>query len=107
MSRVIKFRLWDGTEMKDVEMLSLTTFPRGELLQFTGLTDKNGKEIYEGDIIRIYIGGIAHLGQMKWNTRYAQFAVLANTSFDEPHYATQDKPEVIGNIYENPELLAV
>ena len=68
--------------------------------QFTGLNDKNGKEIYEGDIVRgpgfgavsVYFDGgrfcLYFLGDEYWN-----------------EYA--DKIEVIGNIHENPELLEV
>ena len=66
--------------------------------QFTGLRDKNGKEIYEGDIVRgpgfgavsVYFDGgrfcLYFLGDEYWN-----------------EYA--DKIEIIGNIHENPELL--
>jgi len=59
--------------------------------QFTGLRDKNGKEIYEGDIVK----GSAGWLPVEW--RGAQWG-FSNVMWNE-------KIEVIGNIHENPELL--
>ena len=59
---------------------------KGILMQFTGLLDKNGKEIYEGDITNV--------GIVEWD----------HGQFTERLYAPDDI-EVIGNIYSNPELL--
>ena len=78
--------------------------------QFTGLLDKNGKEIYEGDIIRTKRYGVVH-GQS--NTQGADLfrVVYKNAQFyiDNKlrHFYLQDSKcnEVIGNIHENPELL--
>jgi uncharacterized phage protein (TIGR01671 family) len=85
------------------------------LMQFTGLQDKNGVEIYEGDIVKIEKGNY----QVSWNQLESKFAL-----FDLNNYTTKDivadwieedgtTPkewkatglEVIGNIFENPELL--
>lgn len=78
--------------------------------QFTGLLDKNGKEIYEGDIIKTKRYGVVH-GQS--NTQGADLfrVVYKNAQFyiDNKlrHFYLQDSRcnEVIGNIYDNPELL--
>ncbi len=71
----------------------------GELMQFTGLKDKNGKEIFEGDIVTKSLkdcGRIIGNFLVKWN--------LQNVSFDITGTGGHQY-EVIGNIYKNPELL--
>lgn len=94
MTREIKFRAWDDEE-KMIRKSWTRIAPeetRGlVLMQYTGLKDKNGKEIYEGDILEIEkidgkVRGTAGMG-----TAYSDYwaGVL----------------EIIGNIYENPELL--
>ncbi len=69
--------------------------------QFTGLLDKNGKEIYEGDIITWYDSGVERNVEVKWE--YASW-VVDTTKMSLFHYC-EYIGEVIGNIYENPELL--
>ena len=78
-----------------------------ELMQSTGLRDKNGKEIFEGDILD-YKGRKA---LVRWHGSYASFIYRF---VDEPHkrkaewkplYLAYMKCEIIGNIYENRELL--
>jgi uncharacterized phage protein (TIGR01671 family) len=83
-----------------------------EVMQSTGLTDKNGIEIFEGDIVR-YTSSI--MAKNEWHkkiTRYGSALVMA--SFDDK---TRDSSEllnllsihkgieILGNIYQNPELL--
>lgn len=70
--------------------------------QFTGLFDSNGREIYEGDILRISISkdGIA---EVKWNTKCAMFVEQMKNSAQ--WYNLEGRKEIIGNIYDTPELL--
>jgi len=74
------------------------------LMQCTGLKDKNGTLIYEGDIVKDQDGKIYNI---KWNDCYAYFVLW--DSDDIEYYTFEEfnltKLEVIGNIYENPELL--
>ncbi len=117
--RKIKFRFWnkvtkslhypDGwdeiaSRMRLVEMIPM---------QFTGLKDKNGKEIFEGDVLkwkdygrrsyRIYL--------IIWSEENATFDLdtikdsSRNSVPDDRIYRTDTEAEIIGNIYENPELL--
>lgn len=115
--REIKFRFWDKKEKKmiysDSEVFmrldgtQIGHWKRGwkediVLLQYTGLHDKNGKEIYEGDIMKME-GGICPVivvwdyDRWVWKTKEGELA----ESFSGFH----DEYEVIGNIYENPKLL--
>lgn len=77
------------------------------LMQSTGLFDKNGKEIFEGDILD-YRGRKA---LVRWHGSYASFIYrfvdeLQNRNTEwKPLYLAYMKCEIIGNIYENPELL--
>lgn len=79
--------------------------------QFTGLHDKNGKEIYEGDIIRSYDSEnnpIIH--SISWDNKWACYVAtmlqypLLGGSIDQG-WIDEFEKEVIGNIHDNPELL--
>lgn len=123
MSREIKFRAWlkDSKLMVDVDEIDigikfiyyyyhsddlegeLKSFKNIELIQYTGLKDKNNKEIYEGDIV------ILHNDKYKviFNSKEARF-VLRDDEFESEIPFTNnnnERMEIIGNIYENPELL--
>lgn len=77
--------------------------------QFTGLRDINGKDIYEGDIIRQDVCGDGSNGVVVYDEKHAMFALR----YYDPHnpiiyglYDCQEKElEILGNIYDNPELL--
>ncbi len=81
-----------------------------ELMQYTGLKDKNGKEIYEGDIINIFLRNKnpeeERYVKAEIKYLYGGFWFLSNYHTDcNWHFYNQIEREVIGNIYENPELL--
>lgn len=73
-----------------------------ELMQFTGLKDKNDKDIYEGDIVSWTQpdNGEVDSGTIIWNKEYAGFEITGDHCLDWNHMLT-----IIGNIHENPELI--
>ncbi|EAD5579960.1 hypothetical protein CRJ96_12430 [Listeria monocytogenes] len=80
--------------------------------QFTGLTDENGKKIFEGDIVEII--EIDAFGNLDWNRLKGKvmfsegaWLVTDNRSFAIPLWSEINEIKVIGNIHENPELLEV
>lgn len=70
--------------------------------QFTGLTDKHGKEIYEGDVVRFSFKSGSPTYLCEWSQRDRGF--LFSTWFMNDEDVA--KCEVIGNIYENKDLLS-
>lgn len=138
MNRVIKFRVWDKNEKKmwlvdgfnllrGTEWVAKLCSPvdpfskelsgcDGEIMQFTGLHDKNGKEIYEGDIL--------FCQKTYWNDFKKRVVVWDDSDScfyfrneedaidsDCPRknltssFISKGQREIIGNIHENPELL--
>lgn len=72
------------------------------LMQYTGLKDKDGKEIYEEDIVKgIFYQGKPEISTVKWLEKGAAFIFFG---YPMNVHGLHDV-EVIGNIYENPELL--
>ncbi len=78
-----------------------------EWIQYTGLKDRNGKEIYESDIVKCVNGDT---GEVIWEEHDCCFNITDyyNSSNDYPTMAfIEGEPfEILGNIYENPELLS-
>lgn len=117
--RTIKFRAWSKTyqEMIRVESIDFAVdrligrlnhgvqvvqpvpMAKGVLMQFTGLLDKNGKEIYEGDIVRWFPDGEGREREVYFDEKDACFQPL------NLYVQTFTEFETIGNIHENPELM--
>lgn len=127
--REIKFRAWDkkqkewyGTSNPDgliwngfalfgectmMDMPQITYLNNLEITQFTGLKDKNGKEIYEGDIVGKNTKSGYNKQTIVWDNDHACFDWQTTTGDDWPDGFSGfiDEYEVIGNIYENKDLL--
>ncbi|MDF1510699.1 YopX family protein [Robertmurraya sp. DFI.2.37] len=138
--RIIKFRAWLPTnnrmyEFDENESLGdhfnrlIYGFGKFELMQYTGLKDKNGKEIYEGDILKVwqedeYVpnrdsgGGIVdydgkegflQIGKVGFQGCSFDYSTIKTIEgkHEEIHAPIDwiNNYSVIGNIYENPELL--
>ena len=74
--------------------------------QYTGLKDKNGKEIYEGDILVSNYGTVYKVSYSECNGRFEMWSEDGSGgSIADDQYTEDFKIEVIGNIHENPELL--
>lgn len=121
MSR-FKFRAWDKV---NGGWIDLDEWPIGDMeyesidfIQYTGLKDRNGKDICEGDICLVYgVQVIDHadpnpgLRVIRWNEREGrldQYRIDGNLSGSGYTFCKENLEkffEVIGNIYENPELL--
>ena len=115
MTRTIKFRAWDGKKIIEPKVkvedgdsaiyLDDLNFWEKEygykLMQFTGLLDKNGKGMYEGDVVRLYSNDeLRHEGIIEYIA--PKFFVMDG---DKSGLILTDKYEVIGNIYEDPNLI--
>lgn len=127
-NRPIKFRIWDkllkrfAVNTEDAHVYQDEDFGAGVITvggfncviqQFTGLLDKNGKEIYEGDLVNFYIRGYPHGPEREdyenrevWYCPDSAAFLFDKYYYDGWHgYPAWDIKgiEVVGNIFENPE----
>ena len=112
--REIKFRAWDkenkemvrvdfvGERIVHIENSEWEDIGPFEIMQFTGLYDKNGKEIYEGDIF-VTRGFKTAVVEWEKEGRFLGFTIGGERRI--MYIKREPKVEVIGNLYENPELL--
>jgi len=126
MSREIKFRAWIDNELLSHEQLidmdqethAMYTIVTNEekedgvsLMQYTGLKDTNGKDIYEGDVVD-YLGDIELVNSnvlrvIEYKNEEACFVARlpVGVEGEEAVYLNEHDFKVIGNIYDNPELV--
>ena len=123
--RGIKFRAWDKKRKKIYPWSHIAAihhfddeirvnggddfvnvkFEDCELEQFTGLKDKNGREIYEGDILNIKIQTLDQEWIEAVEYKFGYFTGVMRETMDGCHGEDPENIEVIGNIHSNPELL--
>ena len=103
----------DGTLLLSYDGIAFDEVPASDfiLMQSTGLLDKNGNEIFEGDVVKYEVGRNTYTEEVAYDKNFAGFGVKdadANIIFTFGELAEEislSSLEVVGNIYENPELL--
>ena len=116
MNREIKFRTWHKRNKKMIDVgemdfnlqsiyynMGNVSFDEFEIMQYTGLKDKNGKEIFEGDIIEAE----NRLWQIGFRDGCFVGVDFKNVAWDELVNIGYGETKVIGNVFEDSELLEV
>ena len=125
--KIIKFRAWNKEDKIMVDLQKITPlalndmmntqlnlqgrsglfipfFKELELMQYTGLHDKNNKEIYEGDIVKCTVTeNSADYLQIEAGDKHSVLRIILIPDLYQE--GLSDDGEIIGNIYENPELI--
>ena len=107
------YPLKDGTLLLSYDGIAFDEVPASDfiLMRSTGIKDKNGSEIFEGDIVKYKSGCYTYTGEVAYNKNFAGFGVRdANADVIITFWVLAENIvlsslEVIGNIYQNPELL--
>ena len=111
--RQFRFRVWNPDEERMMYfMMSNIWFPDRYLIQykidvqqFTGLHDRTGKEIYEGDLLQFAYkdDGVKFVGEVQYSEKFACFVVIIEKAFETFNdLADYTKSfEIVGNIFEN------
>ncbi len=111
--REIKFRAWEKSDhimhydiLDNYNLDVLLKSDNWSIMQYTGLKDKNGKEIYEGDIVNLIPLGYMNDGAIvMWSEQEGCWIYQRIYNETDIYAYKWGEVEVIGNICENPELL--
>lgn len=111
--REIKFRIWNTLTKDMIYNIRLGIWMGSDegAMQYTGLKDRLGKEIYEGDIVEFWplkrYEKSNLVGMVEFYDSEARFRIIEKSEIGENYWGFQqcEKFYVIGNIYENPNLL--
>lgn len=108
MNREIKFKVFDNVDymsnpftLQDIQDKKIQFTKDCILMRFTGLLDKNGVEIYEGDLLHRHLG-------VYWEVRFTNSSWIGHPKnecglwLDAKQFS---EAEIIGNVYEHPHLL--